>query len=53
MQQAAAEAQIQIVTGDTKVVPHGAADKIFINTAGLGLRRRVFRSAAIMPAAGM
>ena len=38
MQQAAAEAQIQIVTGDTKVVPHGAADKIFINTAGLGLR---------------
>ncbi len=39
MQQAAAEAQIQIVTGDTKVVPHGAADKIFINTAGLGLRR--------------
>ncbi len=54
MQQAAAEAQIQIVTGDTKVVPHGAADKIFINTAGLGLRRlRVFRSVAIMPAAEM
>jgi hydrogenase expression/formation protein HypE len=39
MRQAAAEAQIQIVTGDTKVVAHGAADKIFINTAGLGLRR--------------
>lgn len=39
MQQAAIEANVQIVTGDTKVVPHGAADKIFINTAGLGLRR--------------
>jgi hydrogenase expression/formation protein HypE len=29
-------ASIQIVTGDTKVVPRGAADKLFINTAGLG-----------------
>ncbi|EPS2706825.1 hydrogenase expression/formation protein HypE [Cronobacter turicensis] len=29
-------AGIQIVTGDTKVVPRGAADKLFINTAGLG-----------------
>ncbi|EGT5711517.1 hydrogenase expression/formation protein HypE [Cronobacter dublinensis subsp. dublinensis] len=29
-------AGIQIVTGDTKVVPRGAADKIFINTAGIG-----------------
>lgn len=28
---------IQIVTGDTKVVPRGAADKIFINTAGIGV----------------
>jgi len=25
-----------LVTGDTKVVPKGAADKIFINTAGVG-----------------
>ncbi len=35
----AAEAKaagIAIVTGDTKVVPHGAADKLFINTSGLG-----------------
>ncbi len=30
-------AGIQIVTGDTKVVPHGAVDKLFINTAGLGV----------------
>ncbi len=32
----AREAGIAIVTGDTKVVPRGAADKIFINTAGIG-----------------
>ena len=36
MQEIANEAGIQIITGDTKVVPHGAADKIFINTAGVG-----------------
>jgi hydrogenase expression/formation protein HypE len=35
-QRAAAEAGIAIVTGDTKVVPHGSADKIFINSAGVG-----------------
>jgi hydrogenase expression/formation protein HypE len=28
---------VQLVTGDTKVVPKGAADKIFINTSGIGL----------------
>lgn len=33
----AARAGIQIVTGDTKVVPRGAADKIFINTSGFGV----------------
>ncbi len=32
----AAAAGIAIVTGDTKVVPRGAADKVFINTAGIG-----------------
>jgi hydrogenase expression/formation protein HypE len=31
------EARVQIVTGDTKVVPKGAADKIFINTSGIGI----------------
>jgi len=30
-------AGVPIVTGDTKVVPHGAADKIFINTSGIGI----------------
>ncbi len=31
------EAEVDIVTGDTKVVDRGSADKIFINTAGIGL----------------
>lgn len=30
------EAGIKIVTGDTKVVNRGSADKIFINTSGIG-----------------
>jgi hydrogenase expression/formation protein HypE len=29
-------AEMQVVTGDTKVVPRGAADQLFINTTGLG-----------------
>ncbi len=33
----AAQAGVQIVTGDTKVVARGAADGIFINTSGIGL----------------
>ena len=33
---AAKMAQVEVVTGDTKVVPTGAVDKIFINTAGIG-----------------
>ncbi len=37
MRRVAAEAGVQIVTGDTKVVGRGAADKIFINTAGIGV----------------
>lgn len=36
MAKAARAANIAIVTGDTKVVPRGAADKLFINTAGIG-----------------
>ena len=34
MRDAAAEAGVTIVTGDTKVVQKGGADKIFINTSG-------------------
>jgi hydrogenase expression/formation protein HypE len=37
MARAAREAGVQIVTGDTKVVERGAADRIFINTAGIGV----------------
>lgn len=36
MSETAAQAGVQIVTGDTKVVGKGAADGIFINTAGIG-----------------
>jgi hydrogenase expression/formation protein HypE len=31
------EAGVEIVTGDTKVVDRGSADRIFINTSGLGV----------------
>jgi len=37
IQQAAKKADISIVTGDTKVVDRGKADRIFINTAGIGI----------------
>ena len=42
MAEAAAAAGVPIVTGDTKVVDHGAADGMYISTAGVG----------IIPAAG-
>jgi hydrogenase expression/formation protein HypE len=37
MAEAAAVADVRIVTGDTKVVGHGAADGMYISTAGIGL----------------
>lgn len=37
MAAAAQKAGVKIVTGDTKVVPKGAADKIFVNTSGVGI----------------
>ncbi len=37
IRKAAAEAGVKIVTGDTKVVNQGSADKLFINTAGVGI----------------
>lgn len=37
MKVTADQAGVQIVTGDTKVVDKGAADKLFINTAGIGV----------------
>ncbi|ACB94806.1 hydrogenase expression/formation protein HypE [Beijerinckia indica] len=35
----AARAQVPIVTGDTKVVPRGACDGLFITTTGIGVIR--------------
>jgi hydrogenase expression/formation protein HypE len=47
MRAAAAEAGVSVVTGDTKVVPRGTADRLFVNTAGIGvIRRRIELSAA-------
>lgn len=37
MRTSAKKAGVQIVTGDTKVVHRGAADKLFINTSGIGV----------------
>lgn len=37
MSDAAQEAGVTIVTGDTKVLPSGKGDKIFINTSGIGV----------------
>ena len=37
MRQAADAAGVRIVTGDTKVVPRGKADRIFITTSGVGV----------------
>jgi hydrogenase expression/formation protein HypE len=36
--QTARQCEVDIVAGDTKTVEAGAADKIFINTAGIGVR---------------
>ncbi|WP_432823102.1 hydrogenase expression/formation protein HypE [Trichloromonas sp.] len=37
MREAAEKAGVRIVTGDTKVVPKGKGDKLFINTSGIGV----------------
>jgi len=37
VQKAAKEAEVQIITGDTKVVNRESADRLFINTAGVGI----------------
>jgi len=46
MRSAAVVAGVRLVTGDTKVVDHGKADGMFINTAGLG---RIVTPTAIGP----
>jgi hydrogenase expression/formation protein HypE len=37
LREAAAEAGVDVVTGDTKVVEKGGADGLFLNTSGIGL----------------
>ncbi|WJZ01863.1 hydrogenase expression/formation protein HypE [Corynebacterium freiburgense] len=37
MREAAEKAGVHIVAGDTKVVPKGAGDKVYINTSGIGV----------------
>jgi len=43
MREAAATAGVRIVTGDTKVVPRGKADRLFINTSGVGVVEHGYR----------
>ena len=52
MADAAREAGVEIVTGDTKVVPKGACDKLFITTTGIGAIRRGLDLAAGRARAG-
>ena len=47
--QAAAEAGVSVVCGDTKVVESGSADGLFINTAGIGIPMDDFSPSAIQP----
>jgi hydrogenase expression/formation protein HypE len=46
MRAAAQRAGVAIVTGDTKVVNKGQVDKVFINTAGIGLIEHEFEISA-------
>ncbi len=52
MKQAADDAGVQLVTGDTKVVDRGKADGLFINTAGIGILRHGRTIAPAMVAPG-
>ena len=38
MHETCEEAGVYVITGDTKVVEHGALDKLMINSSGIGLR---------------
>jgi len=49
MAQEARRQNVLLVAGDTKVVPRGKADKIFINTTGLGAVKKRLKVSAIRP----
>ncbi len=53
MKNASDKAGVIIVTGDTKVVPRGACDKIFINTSGIGAVPDDLQMGAVHLKAGM
>jgi hydrogenase expression/formation protein HypE len=52
MKRVADQAGVAIVTGDTKVVERGAADKLFVNTAGIGVVPRGVTISASQARAG-
>jgi hydrogenase expression/formation protein HypE len=43
MARVAANEGVKIVTGDLKVVERGAADKVFINTSGVGIKPKMIK----------
>ncbi|MEX3100947.1 MULTISPECIES: hydrogenase expression/formation protein HypE [unclassified Streptomyces] len=49
---AAREAGVPVVTGDTKVVGRGAADKLFVTTTGVGQRIRALDPSAALARPG-
>ncbi len=49
MDDALGEAGAHLVTGDTKVLEHGALDGIVINTAGIGVAKKIVRDNGLVP----
>lgn len=49
MDQALAEAELPLVTGDTKVMPQGELDGIVINTTGIGIAEQVITDCGLSP----
>jgi len=49
MDEALGEAGANLVTGDTKVMERGALDGIVINTAGIGVAKKIVRDKGLMP----
>lgn len=52
MKDAAGEAGVSVVAGDTKVVARGSVDKVFINTSGIGMLKHNTAISAGNAAAG-
>ncbi|HYG97765.1 MAG TPA: hydrogenase expression/formation protein HypE [Terriglobales bacterium] len=52
MSEAAREAGVQLVTGDTKVVNRGKGDKVFVSTTGIGVVERPVSISASMARPG-